>query len=463
MALQNKLLLCFSALVLLFTLQWALLEGHERRLLMEEMEERASVLARTLAELAREPLTGLQIVRIDQQIQSIRRERDVVWARVSDRNFRILSDTRKEEEGWIHTGSLPQSLETEIHGLLLFARAPIIVAGIPVGMAEIAFSLEPVQEKIARNRNIFIGILSFQIAVSVLVFLLLNVQIIKPLRLVIQRVIDLPPETEKGSLEVPRHSSPEIVRMVEAVQRMRDRLVAFQGEAVKEARYAVMGKLTAHMAHEIRNPLEAISGAVELIQSDIPDHAPAQKYLSVIREEIGILNNYVREILDLTKPEVPQPLPTYLRPLAEETALLLSPLSQKRNITLSVEEGATSPLCRVDRAQIKRALLNLVLNGIEACSAGGSVNIRVEGKDGDGWIYIQDSGCGIPRKIRDKIFEPYFTTRREGTGLGLSISKRIIEWNGGSLGIESEEGKGTEVWIRFPGEEAGSGTNPVGG
>ncbi|HOV39268.1 MAG TPA: hypothetical protein PLG79_11130, partial [Spirochaetales bacterium] len=176
MALQNKLLLCFSALVLLFTLQWALLEGHERRLLMEEMEERASVLARTLAELAREPLTGLQIVRIDQQIQSIRRERDVVWARVSDRNFRILSDTRKEEEGWIHTGSLPQSLETEIHGLLLFARAPIIVAGIPVGMAEIAFSLEPVQEKIARNRNIFIGILSFQIAVSVLVFLLLNVQ-----------------------------------------------------------------------------------------------------------------------------------------------------------------------------------------------------------------------------------------------------------------------------------------------
>ncbi|HOV39255.1 MAG TPA: ATP-binding protein, partial [Spirochaetales bacterium] len=167
--------------------------------------------------------------------------------------------------------------------------------------------------------------------------------------------------------------------------------------------------------------------------------------------------------LDLTKPEVPQPLPTYLRPLAEETALLLSPLSQKRNITLSVEEGATSPLCRVDRAQIKRALLNLVLNGIEACSAGGSVNIRVEGKDGDGWIYIQDSGCGIPRKIRDKIFEPYFTTRREGTGLGLSISKRIIEWNGGSLGIESEEGKGTEVWIRFPGEEAGSGTNPVGG
>jgi signal transduction histidine kinase len=463
MALQTKLVLFFSTLVLLFTLQWALFVGHERRLLMEEMEERAGVLARTLSELAREPLIGLQIARIDQQIHSIQQERDVVWARVADRHFRILSDTRKEEEGWIHTGSLPRNLEIEIRGHLLFARSPIIVAGVPAGMAEIAFSLEPLQEKIARNRNIFIGILSFQIVVSVLIFLLLNVQILQPLKIVIQQVINLPPETEKGSLEAPRHSSPEIVRMVEAVQRMRDRLLAFQREAVTEARFAVMGKLTSHMAHEIRNPLEAISGAVELIQSDIPDPAPAQKYLAVIWEEIGILNNYVREILDLTKPEVPQPVPTPLLPLAEETVLLVAPVARKRNITLSIEEGQTPPLCRVDRSQLKRALLNLVLNGIEACSAGGVVKIKVEGKDGDGWIRVQDSGCGIPREIRNKVFDPYFTTKREGTGLGLSISKRIIERNGGSLGIESEERKGTEVWIRLPGMEAGSGTNPVGG
>ncbi len=96
--------------------------------------------------------------------------------------------------------------------------------------------------------------------------------------------------------------------MVEAVQEMRERLVAFQREVLAEARFTVMGKLATHMAHEIRNPLEAISGAVELIDPEVMSPS-AREYLGVIREEIGILNNYLKEVLEMAKPELAPSIP----------------------------------------------------------------------------------------------------------------------------------------------------------
>lgn len=127
----------------------------------EEMKERAGVMVRTLAELSKEPLLSFQIGRIDHQVQSLRMEKDVVWARVVDRNFRVLSDTREEEEGWVLTDPIPESLELDIQGMLLYARSPIVIMGSPEGWAEIVFALKTLQEKIAQNRKIFLAILGF--------------------------------------------------------------------------------------------------------------------------------------------------------------------------------------------------------------------------------------------------------------------------------------------------------------
>lgn len=464
MALQSKLILVFSILLAFFTMQGFLFVERERSLLTEEMEERASVLVRTLAELAKEPLVTLQLGRIDQQLQSIRRERDVVWARVADKNYRILSDTRKEEEGWILSGPLPGTLTTEFQGNTLRVRSPILVAGSIAGMAEIAFSLETLKTKISRNRRIFLLIFGIQLLIGGTMFLLLHTQVFRPLGIVLWRIVELPPELETFQIEAPPHASPEIVAMVKAIQDMRERLRIFQREVLVEARFAVMGKLATHMAHEIRNPLEAISGAVELIDPEVRSPS-AREYLEVIREEIGILNDYLKEILDVAKSELSRPVFTDLSVLVQETLLLLSPMARKRGMNLVIElpQDRISP-CWVDRAQLKRVFLNIIINALEASQEGMEVRVRIEEQDGRVWVKVKDFGCGIPEEIIPKVFDPYFTTKEEGTGLGLSLSKQIVERHGGSMGITSRVGEGTEVWICLPLQEGReSGSDPIGG
>ena len=464
MALQSKLILVFSILLAFFTMQGFLFVERERSLLTEEMEERASVLVRTLAELAKEPLVTLQLGRIDQQLQSIRRERDVVWARVADKNYRILSDTRKEEEGWILSGPLPGTLTTEFQGNTLRVRSPILVAGSIAGMAEIAFSLETLKTKISRNRRIFLLIFGIQLLIGGTMFLLLHTQVFRPLGIVLRRIVELPPELETFQIEAPPHASPEIVAMVKAIQDMRERLRIFQREVLVEARFAVMGKLATHMAHEIRNPLEAISGAVELIDPEVRSPS-AREYLEVIREEIGILNDYLKEILDVAKSELSRPVFTDLSVLVQETLLLLSPMARKRGMNLVIElpQDRISP-CWVDRAQLKRVFLNIIINALEASQEGMEVRVRIEEQDGRVWVKVKDFGCGIPEEIIPKVFDPYFTTKEEGTGLGLSLSKQIVERHGGSMGITSRVGEGTEVWICLPLQEGReSGSDPIGG
>ncbi len=464
MALQSKLILVFSILLALFVLQWFLFVDREQKLLTEEMEERGKVLVRTLADLTKEPLLALQLGRIDQQLQSIRRERDVVWARVADRNFRILSDTRKEEEGWILSGALPKDLSTEFQGSILIVRSPILIAGSLAGMAEIAFTLETLKTKIARNRRIFLGIFGFQLGVGITMFFLLHLQVFRPLGIVLRRIVELPPEAESLRIEVPQHASPEIVAMVKAVQDMRERLVRFQREVLAEARFAVMGKLATHMAHEIRNPLEAISGAVELIDPEVTNPS-AREYLGVIREEIGILNNYLKEVLEVAKPELSQTALTDLSVLVQETLLLLTPMARKRGVNLTIQAPPEHlSLCWVDRSQLKRVFLNIILNAIEASSVGKEVQVILDQQDDQVGILIRDFGCGIPEAILPKVFEPYFTTKEEGTGLGLSLSKRIVEHHGGTIEISSKAGWGTEVWVWLPASNRREGgTDPIGG
>jgi signal transduction histidine kinase len=290
------------------------------------------------------------------------------------------------------------------------------------------------------------------------------VQVFRPLGIVLRRIVELPPEPESLKIEVPPHASPEIVAMVNAVQDMRERLLTFQREVLSEARFAVMGKLATHMAHEIRNPLEAISGAVELIEPEVTNPS-GREYLGVIREEIGILNDYLKEVLEVAKPELSHPSLTDLSVLVQETLLLVSPLARKRGVSLTLEvppEGLST--CWVDRSQLKRVFLNLVLNAIEASTLGKEVQLRLQQQADGVWVWVKDFGCGIPEEILPRVFDPYFTTKEGGTGLGLSLSKRIVEGHGGSIGISSRAGWGTEVWVWLPiSEGRKDGTDPVSG
>jgi signal transduction histidine kinase len=450
MTLKTKLLIFFLVLISLLGLQWFLFIGHERRLLSDEAVSRAGILVRTLAELAREPMASSRYTRLEDQLASIVRERDVLYARVVNDRFRVIADSRKEEEGWSYSGEIARAFETSFEGDRLVARAPIDLLGKQIGMAEIAFSMAPVREKINRNRIIFVEILVFQVLAGAAFWFLMNLQIIAPLRYLSRLLSEAPPETEAHVIGVPRFSSVEIRAMIASVNAMRERLVAFRKDSVEKARFATMGKIAANMAHEIRNPLEAISGAVELMDGDAVPAAESAEYLGIIREEIRNLDEFLGEFLEFAKPQPHEPAPTDLNELLRETLLLLNPLAKKRRVAIGLLLSPDAPVCLADGNALKRAFLNVVLNGIEACSAGGTVEVESRLEAGRCLVAVRDDGPGVSEDVLSRVFEPYYTTKDGGSGLGLSLSKSIVERHGGSIALSRRPEGGTEALILIP-------------
>ncbi len=450
MALQTKLALFLTTLLFFLTLQWALFIGHEQRLLTDEAVERASILARTLAESSREPLISMQISRLENYIDSIHKEKDVAYARIVNDSYKVIADTRMEEEGWTYSGRIAEAVETQFIKNLLIARAPISVLGKPIGMAELAFSLDPMREKINKNRMNFLEMLFFQLIIGFGFSFLLHIQIISPLKDLSHYVTVLPPETEHHHIKTPRFASPEIGQMITAVNKMRNRLVDFQKEALTETQFVTMGKLAANMAHEIRNPLEAISGAVELIRTDSSIGNESAEYLTIIRDEIKILNEYLSNFLTFTRSEPGAIVLVNINRLIKETITLMVPLIKNHNLSMTFDDNEESLFCYGDANQLKRVLLNVLLNSVEACAEGGQIRITLEINNNYGIVHIFDNGSGIPAAIISKIFDPYFTTKRIGTGLGLSLSKKIIDQHGGTIGVVSNGSGLTEFTIRLP-------------
>jgi two-component system sensor histidine kinase HydH len=222
-------------------------------------------------------------------------------------------------------------------------------------------------------------------------------------------------------------------------------------ERMKRAeRLFAVGQLSAGLAHEIRNPLASIAGAVGLIERNGGSEGMRTECITIIKKENERLNRLLTRFLDFARPRTPRYLTIDIEPVLDAVIDLANHAIVGKAIGLRKEiESDLAPL-ECDPEQLKQVLLNLVMNAIQAMPEGGDVAISARLEREKLLIRVKDEGCGIKPDQRDKIFDPFFTTKADGTGLGLSVAHQIVEQHGGLLTAEQNAVKGMTFSLLLP-------------
>ncbi len=240
------------------------------------------------------------------------------------------------------------------------------------------------------------------------------------------------------------------LQMEEKIQKTTADLKKTEAQLVRSDKLAALGQLAAGIAHEIRNPLTSINILIHSLTENYPAGSSNREDLKVIAEEINRINEIVDQFLRFAKPAPPLLAKAEVLPIFEETLQLLRPQIEKHQILLQKEFQPLPPIL-MDREQMKQAILNLLLNAVQAMPKGGQLALKGHVPEDNRWVQlsIQDSGVGIPGEDIDKLFNPFFSTKEGGMGLGLSITHRIIDQHDGKIEVESAPGKGTlfTVWL----------------
>jgi signal transduction histidine kinase len=213
---------------------------------------------------------------------------------------------------------------------------------------------------------------------------------------------------------------------------------------------ANVGELAASLAHEIKNPLAGISGAIQVIATALEPDDPRREIISEILSQIDRLDRTARDLLIYAKPKPPARSPKNLSRVIQRTVKFLRQEPALGEIPIRCQGLERDVSARIDESQIEQVISNLVLNAAQACAENGDVGIHLSSDRDTVAIEIVDSGQGMTRDALKRAFEPFFTTKAKGTGLGLAICKRIVDAHEGRITIDSLEGKGTQVRITLP-------------
>jgi two-component system sensor histidine kinase HydH len=222
-----------------------------------------------------------------------------------------------------------------------------------------------------------------------------------------------------------------------------------QEEIKIKERLAALGEMSAQVAHEIRNPLGAIELNAEFLERKTEDEKSKVLTRNII-EEVKILNRIVTDFLAFAREPRLNKKKIALGPLLQKTADMACAAYKKIPIHIKISILPDFPLIELDENEFKKALLNFLLNAIEAMPKGGDLALTVESRDGACAILISDTGSGIPDAVKPRIFNPFFTTKETGTGLGLAIAHKIIAGHYGTLSFTSQADKGTTFLITLP-------------
>lgn len=226
---------------------------------------------------------------------------------------------------------------------------------------------------------------------------------------------------------------------------------ALQEKVLQAERLAVLGRMSAHISHEIKTPLMLIGGFARQVRDHLgEDPEKNRQKLDLIVAEIKRLEDFLVEVGGYTKFSEPHKVPGDLNALIRETAHLLEPSLQEHHIRLEMDLDPNLGEVPFDPSHLRQVLLNLLKNGLEAMEDGGRLTVTSRALDGRVTVEVVDTGRGIPPEDMEKLFQPFFTTKPKGSGLGLAICQRIMQAHQGEISLTSTPGVGTRVRLTLP-------------
>jgi signal transduction histidine kinase len=235
-----------------------------------------------------------------------------------------------------------------------------------------------------------------------------------------------------------------IMRDAESVRRIGD-------EIEMSRRLSASGRVTGGVAHEVKNPINAIVLHLQLLQNKLAQLDPdTRRHMDIIGSEIHRLDRVVQTLVDFMRARELHLVEVDFRRVLEEVAQLATPDAEQHGVTIQRDLPEEPLPIKADLDFMKQALLNVVLNGIQAMPQGGQLSISARRDDNAAVAEVRDRGMGIAQDVQDKIFELYFTTKKEGNGIGLAQTYQILQWHYGSVEFESNESEGTTFRFRLP-------------
>ncbi len=235
-----------------------------------------------------------------------------------------------------------------------------------------------------------------------------------------------------------------VMRDAESVRRIED-------EIELSRRLSAIGRLTSGVAHEVKNPINAIVVHLEVLRQKLQQIDPdTKRHMDVIGSEIQRLDRVVQTLVDFTRPVELRLGEMDLRKLLEDVAVLAAPEAERHGVIIIRDLPPEELPVSVDSDLVKQALLNVVNNGVQAMPEGGTLTMSATRSNGGATVDIRDQGHGIPADVRDKVFNLYFTTKKTGSGIGLPMTYRIMQLHHGDIEFESAENQGTTFHLTFP-------------
>lgn len=242
------------------------------------------------------------------------------------------------------------------------------------------------------------------------------------------------------------------IENAQAYKRLEDKvseLKDMQERLIRSERLAIMGKMSAYVAHEIRNPLTTIGGFAQSILRKAAD-GYIRESSQIIKDEVKRLEKILANVMDFNKPQKPLKTSAEINGIIENVCLLFEPLLRTQGIQMIKEFAPNLPQIIVDPDQIKQAFVNLIKNASEAMPTGGTLTVKTLTENSCIRIDVTDTGKGMTPEVLDNIFVPFFTTKPGGTGVGLTVTQQIIDEHEGQLKVKSEAGKGTTFSVYLP-------------